>query len=87
VGARGGEHVSASWPSGGRKISRDVGNLGNTSPLHAYQSKALDPIAAAYILPEVKDESKWWQGKQQFIDPEGKYILVYVGGAAIFGRL
>jgi len=80
VGARGGEHVSrimAERRAG--KFLADVGNLGNTSPYTLYQSKALDPIAGAYILPEVKDESKWWQGKQQFIDPEGKYILVYVG--------
>ena len=81
VAARGGEHVSrVSWPSGrAGKFLADVGNLGNTSPYTLYQSKALDPIASAFILPEVKDESKWWQGKQQFIDPEGKFILVYVG--------
>ena len=80
VSARGGEHVSrvmAERRAG--KFLADVGNLGNTSPYTLYQSKALDPIASAYILPEVRDESKWWQGKQHFIDPEGKYILVYVG--------
>ena len=80
VTARGGEHVSrvmAERRAG--KFLADVGNLGNTSPYTLYQSKVLDPIAAAFILPEVKDESKWWQGKQHFIDPEGKYILVYVG--------
>ena len=78
--ARGGEHVSrvmAERRAG--KFLADIGNLGNTSPYTLYQSKALDPIASAFILPEVKDESKWWQGKQQFIDPEGKFILVYVG--------
>ena len=80
VTARGGEHVSrvmAERRAG--KFLVDVGNLGNTSPYTLYQSKVLDPIASAYVLPEVKDESKWWQGKQHFIDPEGKYILVYVG--------
>jgi len=80
VSARGGEHISrimAERRAG--KYLADVGNLGNTSPYTLYQSKVLDPIASAFILPEVKDESKWWQGKQQFIDPEGKYILVYVG--------
>jgi len=80
VTARGGEHVSrvmAERRAG--KFLADVGNLGNTSPYTLYQSKVLEPIAAAFILPEVKDESKWWQGKQHFIDPEGKYILVYVG--------
>ncbi len=73
VAARGGEHVSrimAERRAG--KFLADLGNLGNTSPYTLYQSKALDPIASAFILPEVKDESKWWQGKQQFIDPEGK---------------
>ena len=80
VSARGGEHISrimAERRAG--KFLADIGNLGNTSPYTLYQSKALDPIASAFILPEVKDESKWWQGKQQFIDPEGRYILVYVG--------
>jgi iron(III) transport system substrate-binding protein len=80
VTARGGEHVSrlmAERRAG--KFLADVGNLGNTSPYTLYQSKTLEPIASAFILPEVKDESKWWQGKQQFIDPEGKFILVYVG--------
>ncbi|MBM4297904.1 MAG: extracellular solute-binding protein [Deltaproteobacteria bacterium] len=80
VNARGGEHVSrimAERRAG--KFLADLGNLGNTSPYTLYQGKALEPIASAFILPEVKDESKWWQGKQHFIDPEGKYILVYVG--------
>ena len=80
VTARGGEHVSrlmAERRAG--KFLADLGNLGNTSPYTLYQSKTLDPIASAFILPEVKDESKWWQGKQHFIDPEGRYILVYVG--------
>jgi len=80
VSARGGEHIArimAERRAG--KFLADIGNLGNTSPYTLYQSKVLDPIASAFILPEVKDDSKWWQGKQQFIDPEGKYILVYVG--------
>jgi iron(III) transport system substrate-binding protein len=80
ITARGGEHVSrvmAERRAG--KFLADIGNLGNTSPYTLYQSKALDPIGSAFILPEVKDESKWWQGKQQFIDPEGKFILVYIG--------
>ena len=80
VNAGGGEHVArvmAERRAG--KFLADVGNLGNTSPYTLYQSKILDPIVSAFILPEVKDESKWWQGKQQYIDPEGKYIFVYVG--------
>ncbi len=80
LAARGGEHVSRIMAERrAEKFLADVGNLGNTSPYTLYQSKVLDPITSAFILPGVKDESKWWQGKQHFIDPEGKYILVYVG--------
>jgi iron(III) transport system substrate-binding protein len=77
--ARGGEQVTrimAERRAG--KFLIDAGNMGNTSPYRLYQAKALDPIASAFLLPEVEDESKWWQGKHQFIDPEGKYIFVYV---------
>jgi iron(III) transport system substrate-binding protein len=79
VTARGGEQVTrimAERRAG--KFLVDVGNMGNTSPYRLYQAKVLDPIASAFLLPEVEDESKWWQGKHQFIDPEGKYIFVYV---------
>ena len=80
VTARGGEHVPrimAERRAG--KFLVDVADLGNTSPYTLYQSKALEPLPPAFILPEVKEPSKWWQGRQHFIDPEGQYILVYVG--------
>jgi iron(III) transport system substrate-binding protein len=60
----------------------DVARIGNTSPYALYEAKALQPIAAAFILPEVKDESKWWQGKHQYVDPDGKYIFVPVGSVS-----
>jgi iron(III) transport system substrate-binding protein len=44
-----------------------------------YRAKILDPVRAALILPEVLDESKWWQGRHHYIDPENKYIFVFVG--------
>jgi len=80
VGGRGTEHVPrvmAERRAG--KFLADVADLGNTSPYTLYQNKALDPIDTAFILPEVKEPSSWWQGKQQYIDPEERYILVYVG--------
>ena len=61
----------------------DVARIGNTSPYSLYQAKALQPLAAAFILPEVKDESKWWSGKHQYIDAEGKYIFVAVGSVSV----
>ena len=39
----------------------------------------LDPIKPALILPEVLDESKWWQGKHVYGDDENKYILSFAG--------
>ena len=47
------------------------------STLHA--GKALDPIKPLLILPEVVDPSKWWQGKVRYVDPEGAYVLAFVG--------
>ncbi len=34
-----------------------------------YPAKALAPMPAAFLLPEVKDESKWFKGKHRFVDP------------------
>src|SRR5260370_21304250 len=68
---------------GAGKYLADVARIGNTSLYSLYQVKALQPIAAAFILPEVKDESKWWSGKHQYIDTEGKYIFVPVGSVSV----
>jgi ABC-type Fe3+ transport system substrate-binding protein len=42
-----------------------------------YKNKALDPIGPALMLPEVLDESKWWQGRHHYVDAENKYIFIY----------
>jgi len=39
----------------------------------------LDPIKPGLILPEVLDESKWWQGKHVYADDENKYIFSFSG--------
>ena len=44
-----------------------------------YVGKILDPIKPLLILPEVLDESRWWQGRHKYVDPEGKYIFAYIG--------
>src|SRR5438046_9856495 len=31
------------------------------------------------MLPEVLDESKWWEGKHHYADPESKYIFIFQG--------
>ncbi|HET8562482.1 MAG TPA: extracellular solute-binding protein, partial [Candidatus Binatia bacterium] len=61
------------------KFLADIGNLGNTSPYRLYQAKVLDSLPSAFLIPEVKDQSKWWQGKHHYIDPDNNHIFVYVG--------
>jgi ABC-type Fe3+ transport system substrate-binding protein len=61
----------------------DVYIGGPTTPYTVfYRAQVLEPIKPALILPEVLDESKWWQGKHHYIDPEGKHIFVFVGNAS-----
>ncbi len=58
----------------------DVVVTGPGTPYYVlYQGKALDPIHAAFILPEVLDGSKWWEGKHHYVDEEGKYVFVFNG--------
>ena len=45
-----------------------------------YRAKILDPIKPVLILPEVVDESRWWQGKHSYSDREREYVFVFVGG-------
>ncbi len=62
------------------KYLADVSSEGvgsNYRILHG--AKGLDPIKPALILPEVVDESRWWQGRHRYMDPEGNHIFRYVG--------
>ena len=62
------------------KFIADVSSEGvgsNYQMLHA--AKSFDPIKPALMLPEVIDESRWWQGKHRYADPEGKFVFRYVG--------
>ena len=62
------------------KFLWDVCICGPTTPLAVlYAAKALDPIKPALILPEVADQSKWWEGKHHYMDPAGSHIFVFIG--------
>jgi iron(III) transport system substrate-binding protein len=50
----------------------------NSSYSTLYRGKILDPIKAAFILPEVLDESKWYGGRHIFTDSDDRFIFVYV---------
>ncbi len=44
-----------------------------------YDAKVLDPIKPALILPEVVDESRWYQGRHRYTDLEGKFVFIFLG--------
>ncbi len=55
---------------------------GNSIYQVLYLGKMLDPIKPALILPEVVDESKWWEGKHKYVDRERQYMFVYEGNVS-----
>jgi iron(III) transport system substrate-binding protein len=63
------------------KYLADVVRCGMTSANSLYRGKTLQPISSAFILPEVKDPAKWWQGKHHYADPEGKHLFVPAASA------
>ena len=66
------------------KYLADVVRCGMSSAHSLYRGKTLQPIDTALALPEVRDPSKWWQGKHHYTDPEGKYL--FVSGASAYVR-
>jgi iron(III) transport system substrate-binding protein len=49
-----------------------------------YPAKALAPMPPAFILPEVKDESKWFKGKHRYVDPETRHSFVFQGHRGLY---
>lgn len=47
-------------------------------------SGVLDPAAEAFILPEVKDESLWYQGRHHYADPDRRFIFSHAGSAEAY---
>jgi hypothetical protein len=61
------------------KVLADLFSGGaNTNYNLLYKGKVLDSIKDALILPEVVDESKWYEGQHSYGDPEGKHIYIYI---------
>ena len=65
------------------KYLADVVRCGMTSAHSLYRAKTLQPISAAFILPEVKDPAKWWQGRHHYGDGEAKYLFIPAGSAYV----
>jgi ABC-type Fe3+ transport system substrate-binding protein len=59
------------------KFAADVVRLGGGTSTTLYHAGALDPIPPALILPEVKDQTKWFEGRHQYNDGENQYTFIY----------
>ncbi|HEY7553952.1 MAG TPA: extracellular solute-binding protein [Candidatus Binatia bacterium] len=57
----------------------------NTNYEVLYEGKALDSIKSTLILPEVLDESKWYEGRHRYTDPEQRHIFVYIANPSSSG--
>jgi iron(III) transport system substrate-binding protein len=59
------------------KFIADVAKLGtgSASALYRAQPFPLQPVEGQLFLSEVTDKSKWWQGRHQYADPQGRYLL------------
>jgi ABC-type Fe3+ transport system substrate-binding protein len=62
------------------KYIADVFSFGVRSAMSLLQVKALDPVRPLFILPEVVDESKWYEG-HVYSDVEKTYIFRYLSVA------
>jgi iron(III) transport system substrate-binding protein len=66
----------------GDKFLPDVVSSGaNTLHDALYKAQILEPIKPALILPEVLDQSKWYEGEHRYIDPEKRYIFAFVANS------
>ncbi len=61
------------------KFIGDLFLAGATPAFRLHEAGALVPMTPALILPEVVDESKWWEGRHPFVEKERKYIFSFNG--------
>ena len=68
-------HVVADLFSGGANTNYEV----------LYEGKALDSIKSLLLLPEVLDESKWYEGRHRYTDAEQRHVFVYIANPSSSG--
>jgi len=59
------------------KYLADVIRLGGGTSTSLYKAKAFDPLPPALLLPEVKDQAKWFEGHHHYNDAENQYVFIY----------
>ena len=46
-----------------------------------YKAQVLEPIKPALLLPEVLDQTEWYEGEHRYIDPDKRYIFAFVANS------
>jgi len=59
------------------KFLTDIVRLGGGTSTSLYKAKAIDPLPPALLLPEVKDQAKWFEGRHHYNDVDNQYVFIY----------
>jgi len=65
-----------------QRAGRYIGDLfvaGPTPAFRLHAAGALAPMRPALILPDVVDQTKWWEGRLPFVDKDEQYIFAMNG--------
>jgi len=61
----------------------DIVQVGGGSGSRLASAGALDPLEPYMILPEVLDQSRWFEGRHYFADKDGKYLFKYASNPGV----
>ena len=61
----------------------DIVHLGKGSGGRLARAGALDPLEPYMILPEVLDQSKWFEGRHIFVDTDWKSLFKYAANPGV----
>lgn len=70
--------IMAEKRAGKHFVDLSVGG-GGTMVLVYHKAGLLQPIRPLMLLPEVRDESKWWSQKHLYADPDNRYVFMAQG--------
>lgn len=74
-GGKEADRILAEKAAGVHSVDVFMGGVTNGETL--IKEGALDPVANDFILPEVKDQSLWWDGRHHYGDQARKYIFLH----------
>lgn len=72
------QRILAERRAGRYLVDVEIGG-GSRNLSEFFANNMLDPIRPLLVLPEVIDESRWFESKHRYLDPVGRYIFAFVG--------